>query len=150
MHTEHFIAGKDASLESSIATMQAKLAAIGFRVEERSWLNPVDGAWSVHLRDRDCPLPFTNGKGATKLDAGRRRVYRCIEALLGLDAAGGQARYAEALRALYGEDTLRLAQALLAGEQRFFGMAAPGATLAGCALHGQLLAAYAKVQAQQA
>ncbi|MDO8931434.1 MAG: 30S ribosomal protein S12 methylthiotransferase accessory factor YcaO [Rhodocyclaceae bacterium] len=69
MHTEHFIAGKDASLESSIATMQARLAAIGFHVEERSWLNPVEGIWSVHVRDRDCPLLFTNGKGASKLAA---------------------------------------------------------------------------------
>jgi ribosomal protein S12 methylthiotransferase accessory factor len=69
MQTEHFIPGKDASLESSIATMQARLAAIGFHVEERSWLNPVDGVWSVHVRDRDCPLLFTNGKGASQLAA---------------------------------------------------------------------------------
>jgi ribosomal protein S12 methylthiotransferase accessory factor len=69
MHTESFIAGKDASLESSINTMQAKLAGLGFHVEERSWLNPVDGVWSVHVRDRDCPLLFTNGKGASKLAA---------------------------------------------------------------------------------
>ena len=69
MHTEHFIPGKDASLESSIATMQAKLAALGFHIEERSWLNPVEGVWSVHIRDRDCPLLFTNGKGASKLAA---------------------------------------------------------------------------------
>lgn len=69
MQTEHFIPGKDASLESTIATMQAKLAAAGFHVEERSWLNPVEGVWSVHLRDKDCPLMFTNGKGGTKLAA---------------------------------------------------------------------------------
>jgi len=67
MQTESFIAGKDASLESSISTMQAKLEGLGFHIEERSWLNPVDGIWSVHVRDRDCPLLFTNGKGATKL-----------------------------------------------------------------------------------
>ncbi|MBU0751393.1 MAG: YcaO-like family protein [Gammaproteobacteria bacterium] len=69
MHTETFIAGKDASLEASIASMQGKLAALGFHVEERSWLNPVAGIWSVHVRDRDCPLLFTNGKGATRLAA---------------------------------------------------------------------------------
>ena len=62
-----FIAGKDAALETSIATMQQRLARLGFHVEERSWLNPVEGIWSVHLRDRDCPLLFTNGKGASKL-----------------------------------------------------------------------------------
>jgi ribosomal protein S12 methylthiotransferase accessory factor len=66
-HTaESFIAGKDASLESSIQSMQAKLAALGFHIEERSWLNPVANAWSVHIRDSDCPLLFTNGKGASE------------------------------------------------------------------------------------
>lgn len=69
MQTESFIAGKDASLESSIATMQDKLEKLGFHVEERSWLNPVDGVWSVHVRDRDCPLLFTNGKGGSRLAA---------------------------------------------------------------------------------
>lgn len=62
-----YIAGKDAALETSIAAMQHKLAQRGFHVEELSWLNPVEGIWSVHLRDKDCPLLFTNGKGATKL-----------------------------------------------------------------------------------
>ncbi len=70
MHaTEHFIPGKDASLEASIATLQSKLEALNFHIEERSWLNPVEGVWSVHIRDRDCPLLFTNGKGATELAA---------------------------------------------------------------------------------
>jgi ribosomal protein S12 methylthiotransferase accessory factor len=69
MHAEHFIIGKDASLEESISTMQAKLLGLDFHVEERSWLNPVDGIWSVHVSDRDCPLMFTNGKGATQLAA---------------------------------------------------------------------------------
>ena len=67
MHTENFIPGKDASLESTINTLQAKLQALGFHIEERSWLNPVDGVWSVHIRDRDCPILFTNGKGGSRL-----------------------------------------------------------------------------------
>ncbi|MGD9787971.1 MAG: 30S ribosomal protein S12 methylthiotransferase accessory factor YcaO [Sulfuricellaceae bacterium] len=66
MQTEHFIPGKDASLESSIATMQRQLAALGFHVEERSWLNPVADIWSVHVSERDCPQMFTNGKGASR------------------------------------------------------------------------------------
>ena len=66
MQKENFIAGKDASLEASISTMQSKLQTLGFHVEECSWLNPVAGIWSVHVRDRDCPLLFTNGKGASK------------------------------------------------------------------------------------
>jgi ribosomal protein S12 methylthiotransferase accessory factor len=69
MHQEHFIPGKDASLEHSITSMQAKLAARGFDIEECSWLNPVDNVWSVHVRNRACHLMFTNGKGATKLAA---------------------------------------------------------------------------------
>jgi ribosomal protein S12 methylthiotransferase accessory factor len=69
MQQEHFIPGKDASLEHSITAMQAKLVAQGFDVEECSWLNPVDNVWSVHLRNRACHLMFTNGKGATQLAA---------------------------------------------------------------------------------
>ncbi|HJW24116.1 MAG TPA: 30S ribosomal protein S12 methylthiotransferase accessory factor YcaO [Rhodocyclaceae bacterium] len=69
MQDEHFIPGKDASLEHSISRMQATLAGSGFQLEECSWLNPVDNVWSVHVRNRDCHLMFTNGKGATKLAA---------------------------------------------------------------------------------
>ncbi len=61
-----FIAGKDASLEFSIARMQQQLETLGFHVEEHSWLNPLPYVWSVHIRDRDCPQLFTNGKGASK------------------------------------------------------------------------------------
>jgi ribosomal protein S12 methylthiotransferase accessory factor len=69
MPTEHFIPGKDASLEHTIAAMQSRLAALGFDVEECSWLNPVDNVWSVHVRNRACHLMFTNGKGASRLAA---------------------------------------------------------------------------------
>lgn len=69
MQTESFIPGKDAPLESTISTMQAKLAARGFHLDESSWLNPVESIWSVHVRDRECPMLFSNGKGATKLAA---------------------------------------------------------------------------------
>jgi len=69
MTTEHFIAGKDASLESTISTMKGRLSALGIEIEECSWLNPVPDIWSVHIRNRDCPAMFTNGKGATRLAA---------------------------------------------------------------------------------
>ena len=69
MQNEHFIPGKDASLEHAIDSMQAELAALGFDIEECSWLNPVDNVWSVHVRNRACHLMFTNGKGATQLAA---------------------------------------------------------------------------------
>ncbi|MBR7780415.1 30S ribosomal protein S12 methylthiotransferase accessory factor YcaO [Undibacterium rugosum] len=69
MHTESFIPGKDASLESTIATMQAKLAARGFVLNESSWLNEIEGIWSVHVKDQECPMLFANGKGGTELAA---------------------------------------------------------------------------------
>ncbi len=69
-----FIAGKDASLESTIVTMQAKLAARGFRLNESSLLHEVDGIWSTHMKDNDCPMLFSNGKGATEL-AARASAY---------------------------------------------------------------------------
>ena len=69
MPLESFIPGKDASLESTIQTMQSKLADRGFHLDESSWLNPVESIWSVHVRDLECPMLFANGKGATKLAA---------------------------------------------------------------------------------
>ena len=69
MHTESFIPGKDASLESTISTMQAKLAERGFHLDESSLLNPVEAIWSVHMKDHECPMLFSNGKGATELAA---------------------------------------------------------------------------------
>lgn len=61
-----FIPGKDAALEESIARFYQQLGALGFDIEEASWLNPVPHVWSVHIRDKECPLCFTNGKGASK------------------------------------------------------------------------------------
>ncbi|GAA3538719.1 30S ribosomal protein S12 methylthiotransferase accessory factor YcaO [Zobellella aerophila] len=61
-----FIPSKDAALEDSISYFQQQLSTLGFNIEEASWLNPVPNVWSVHIRDQDCPLCFTNGKGASK------------------------------------------------------------------------------------
>ncbi len=66
---ETFIPSKDASLESSISTLHAKLLALGFVVQERSWLNEIESIWSVHVSDQDCPRLFSNGKGASELAA---------------------------------------------------------------------------------
>ena len=74
----------------------------------------------------------------------RRKVYRCIESLLNLDDA---APYSDALKHLYGAETLQQAQALLNGEQRFFGLHAPGMALEGCDMHQRLLEAYGKLHA---
>ncbi len=66
MSHKTFIKGKDRDLESSIDIMRSKLADLGFEIEEASWLNPVPHVYSVHVRDRDCGLLFTNGKGASR------------------------------------------------------------------------------------
>ncbi len=66
MENKTYIIGKDASLEKSITRMQQQLESLGFHIEEHSWLNPLPHVWSVHIRDRDCALFFTNGKGASK------------------------------------------------------------------------------------
>ena len=66
MKDKTYIKGKDRDLESSIETMLAKLDDLGIEIEEASWLNPVPNVYSVHIRDKDCGLMFTNGKGATR------------------------------------------------------------------------------------
>ena len=64
--TKTRLPGKDAPLEDSIARLQRLLEKAGFDIEEVSWLNPAPNCWSVHIRDRDCPLLFTNGKGRNR------------------------------------------------------------------------------------
>ncbi|HQZ04136.1 MAG TPA: 30s ribosomal protein S12 methylthiotransferase accessory protein YcaO, partial [Thauera sp.] len=83
-----------------------------------------------------------------QLDADRRRVYRCIEALVRLDEySEDSSGFEPALLALHGEATLAQATALLDGELRFFNQPSPGLDLVGCEMHERLLAAYAKLQA---
>lgn len=64
--TKTFIPGKDAALEDSIGGFREQLNKFGFYLQEKHWLNPVPGVWSVHLSDTDCPLCFSNGKGASQ------------------------------------------------------------------------------------
>lgn len=66
MTSKTFIPGKDAPLEDSIARMQTRLQALGYDIEEASWLNPAPNCWSVHIRDKNCPQLFTNGKGRNR------------------------------------------------------------------------------------
>lgn len=60
------IPGKDCSLEETIANMSSLLEGLGIKIEIASWRNPVPHVWSVHVRDADSPMCYTNGKGATK------------------------------------------------------------------------------------
>ncbi len=60
------IIGKDSSLEETILKMTSLLENLGIRIEVASWRNPVPHVWSVHIRDAESPMCFTNGKGSTK------------------------------------------------------------------------------------
>lgn len=64
--TQTMILGKDSSLEETIEKMSALLKDLGIKIEIASWRNQVPHVWSVHIRDADSPMCFTNGKGATK------------------------------------------------------------------------------------
>ena len=64
--TKTMILGKDASLEETITNMSSIISALGIKIEIASWRNPIPHVWSVHIRDADSPMCFTNGKGATK------------------------------------------------------------------------------------
>jgi ribosomal protein S12 methylthiotransferase accessory factor len=60
------ILGKDCSLEETTTNMTGLLNSLGIKIEIASWRNIVPHIWSVHIRDADSPMCFTNGKGATK------------------------------------------------------------------------------------
>ena len=79
--TTTFLKGKDRPLEATIADLSARLEALGFGVEEASWLHPVPGVHSVHLRHPACPLLFTNGKGATEAACRASALAEFVERL---------------------------------------------------------------------
>ncbi|WP_372655747.1 OsmC domain/YcaO domain-containing protein [Halobacteriovorax sp.] len=64
--TQTMIIGKDCSLEETIENMTGLLKDLGINIEIASWRNPVPHVWSVHIRDADSPICYTNGKGSTK------------------------------------------------------------------------------------
>jgi ribosomal protein S12 methylthiotransferase accessory factor len=66
VNAKTMILGKDSSLEDTIKTMTEKIAVLGIKIEIASWRNLVPNVWSVHVRDADSPMCFSNGKGATK------------------------------------------------------------------------------------
>lgn len=60
------ILGKDRPLEETIKTMTGLIEDLGIKIEIAAWRNIVPHVWSVHIRDADSPMCYTNGKGATK------------------------------------------------------------------------------------
>lgn len=81
-----------------------------------------------------------------QLPEARARVYRCIYNILQLDDG---APYEKNLALLFGESTLKQAQALINRTEQFFGLGELGLNMEGSAMHTQLLAAYVKVQAHK-
>ncbi|AMO41285.1 MULTISPECIES: OsmC domain/YcaO domain-containing protein [Acinetobacter] len=79
--THTFIQGKDLPLEETIANMSAILANLGMKIEIASWRNIVPNVWSLHIRDAQSPMCFTNGKGATKESALASALGEFIERL---------------------------------------------------------------------
>ncbi|QIO05890.1 OsmC domain/YcaO domain-containing protein [Acinetobacter shaoyimingii] len=76
-----FIPGKDLPLEETIANMSGILAGLGMKIEIASWRNIVPNVWSLHIRDAQSPMCFTNGKGATKESALASALGEFIERL---------------------------------------------------------------------
>ncbi len=76
-----YIAGKDLPLEQTIANMSQILANLGMKIEIASWRNIVPNVWSLHIRDAQSPMCFTNGKGATKESALASALGEFIERL---------------------------------------------------------------------
>jgi ribosomal protein S12 methylthiotransferase accessory factor len=76
-----YIAGKDLSLEQTIANMSGVLADLGMKIEIASWRNLVPNVRSLHVRDAHSPMCFTNGKGATKESALASALGEFIERL---------------------------------------------------------------------
>ena len=75
------IAGKDLPLEETIANMSGILAGLGMKIEIASWRNIVPNVWSLHIRDAQSPMCFTNGKGSSKESALASALGEFIERL---------------------------------------------------------------------
>ena len=79
--TTTYIPGKDLPLEQTIANMSGILADLGMKIEIASWRNIVPNVWSLHIRDAQSPMCFTNGKGSTKESALASALGEFIERL---------------------------------------------------------------------
>ncbi|WP_312935860.1 OsmC domain/YcaO domain-containing protein [Pseudomonas sp.] len=79
--TRTLIAGKDLPLEQTIANLSGLLEGLGMKIEIASWRNIVPNVWSLHLRDAQSPMCFTNGKGSTKEAALASALGEFIERL---------------------------------------------------------------------
>lgn len=131
MSTEHFIAGKDAPLAADAGPLREYL-----RVGELKTQRAPAAGDAAAIREGD-----GGGRRFARLDAARRRVYRCSESRLELGAADD---HRAAPESRYGADPLRRAEVQPDRCERFSGIAAPGPQLAGGAMHRNPPAAHDK------
>ena len=61
--------------------MSGILAGLGMKIEIASWRNIVPNVWSLHIRDAQSPMCFTNGKGSSKESALASALGEFIERL---------------------------------------------------------------------
>jgi ribosomal protein S12 methylthiotransferase accessory factor len=76
-----YITGKDLPLEQTISNMVGLLESLGIKIEIASWRNIIPNVWSLHIRDAQSPMCFTNGKGSTKESALASALGEYIERL---------------------------------------------------------------------
>ncbi|AOA60024.1 OsmC domain/YcaO domain-containing protein [Acinetobacter larvae] len=81
LHGATCIKGKDLPLQQTIANMSGILADLGMKIEISSWRNIVPNVWSLHIRDAQSPMCFTNGKGSSKESALASALGEFIERL---------------------------------------------------------------------
>lgn len=70
----NYLLGKDSPLDVTLANFNSLLKKRGIEIEIVSELNPAEGIYSCHLRDKTNFNLFTNGKGASK-DAAIASAY---------------------------------------------------------------------------
>ncbi|MCL4108217.1 UNVERIFIED_CONTAM: hypothetical protein GTU68_065245 [Idotea baltica] len=81
MNTQTYIISKDAALEDTITNLQQSLLEAGFNIVEQTCLNPIVNVWSVQIRDSNCPLLLSNGRGTSKKAALANALGKFVERL---------------------------------------------------------------------
>ena len=135
-----------------LATEGATAVGIDRRREETGAVASTDGRFiCADVLDRDAMSAALEGcdwiHHYKQMNPTRRLVYRCVETLLNLEDTEP---YLHALRLMFGAQTLSQAQALISGEERFFGLDVLGVDMQGSPMHTTLLAAYDKLFAPSA
>jgi ribosomal protein S12 methylthiotransferase accessory factor len=154
--------------ESGLADQRPIPTLIGLAADANSFFSDLrvgelKTLLALAIGDREATLEGCEWvRNFDQLDPARRKIYACIEDLLRLTTlatkpgkkTGGPAKasdaYLDAIKIMYGADTLLAAQELIEQKNRFMGIPAPGLELDGCDMHQKLLRAYGKVHPEGA